>query len=222
MWRIRVAQQALRFSEHWQCLAASEREQALSYHHDADRDRFVVARATLRQLLCRRLDLDPTQVAFVVNEFGKPRLAPPHSLHFNTSHAGDWVLHAFSTSSAVGVDVEPIPTDALPIEDYDDVLAPQELRELLSLSTAQRGRAFTTLWVCKEAYVKAWGQGLNRSLREICIGPCVDGKVGVLHDSNPGGVASEWQLAMLDVGPDHAACVACSAPAPPLRIFDFQ
>lgn len=203
-------------ADHWQRLDAGERQRASGCRLEADRLRYVISRGTLRVLIGRQLQVEPASVAFGSGEFGKPFVAEHHGLHFNTSHSGDWVLHALCTSTPVGVDVEALLPGRLDLEDFGHALAPQELERLRSLPEAQRSAAFGDIWVCKEAYVKAIGQGLNRSLPDICVGPLEGGGYGVILDRNPGGAGGDWTFAMLDVGPAHAACLG--HPGRPLRV----
>ena len=221
LWRVRVAEQVHAFAHHWRQLDASERQRASSYHKEADRLRYVISRGTLRALLGRQLQIEPARVAFGASEFGKPLVAAHHGLHFNTSSSGAWVLHGFSSASPLGVDVEALLPDPLELAEFDHVLAPQELNRLLALHAARRSAAFIDLWVCKEAYVKANGQGLNRTLRDICIGPLDGGGYGLLHDRNPSDAGAAWTLAMIDLGPAHAGCLAHPGPPRRLRIRDY-
>jgi hypothetical protein len=60
---------------------------------------------------------------------------------------------------------------------------------------------------------------------KISDGPCpvIQGAIsGLLFDRNPGGVGGVWSLAMLDLGPAYAGCLA--HPGPPLlvRVLDYE
>lgn len=221
LWRVRVDRQAHAHARHWAQLDAGERRRASGYRHEADRLRYVISRGTLRALLGRLLQIEPASVAFGSGEFGKPFVAAHHGLHFNTSHSGDWVLHAFSSDVPLGVDVQALPPEPLDLEDFRRVLAAPELDRLRSLPMAQRRAVFVDLWVCKEAYVKAIGQGLNRTLRDICIAPLERGGYALLDDCDPGAGRGAWTLAMIDLGPAHAGCLVHPGPPRRLRIHDY-
>lgn len=224
LWRVRVQDQAHAFAHHWRQLDAGERQRASAYHHEADRVRYVTSQGTLRALLGQRLQIDPARVAFGRGEFGKPFVAARRSLHFNTSHSGDWVLHGFSFATPLGVDVQAVAPGPFELEEFVPALAPQELDRLQSLPAAHRSAAFIDVWVCKEAYVKAIGQGLNRARQDICIGPLEGGGYGLRHDRNPpgaGGAGDAWTFVMLDLGPAHAGCLAHPGPPRRLRIRDY-
>ncbi len=222
LWRVRVSEQAHALAVHWQRLDAAERQRAASFRNEADRQRYVVARGTLRALLGNALNIAPHELTFGRHEFGKPFVASHPGLHFSSSRSGDWVLHGLSTDIPLGVDVEALPHGPLELELFGQVLAPQELARLLALPAARRKLAFIELWVCKEAYVKAIGQGLNRTLGAICIAPLEGGGYTVLHDENPEASAGPWTLVMLDLGPAHAGCLAHPGSPRELGLHDYS
>ena len=55
-------------------LSAEERQRAARFHFDADRDRYIVAHASLRDILARYLQCEPSELKFSTNEYGKPSL----------------------------------------------------------------------------------------------------------------------------------------------------
>lgn len=208
VWQVDVEEHRQAFPHHWQWLDLPERQRARGFLHEADRLRYVISRATLRVLLGRELQARPDRLRFGRSEFGKPFVAGGDGPHFNSSHSGAWVLHAFSNGTPVGVDVEALTAEPFELDAFDQVLSRPERQRLLELPAARRKMAFMELWVCKEAYVKAIGEGLNRNLGAISIGPLESGGYEVLDDRNPGGTGGRWTLTLLDVGPAHAACVA--------------
>src|SRR5574337_1628623 len=57
-------------------LSEEERKRAARFHFERDRQSWIIAHGILRMLLARYLQLEPQQVRFVANEYGKPALAP--------------------------------------------------------------------------------------------------------------------------------------------------
>ncbi|HSV52508.1 MAG TPA: 4'-phosphopantetheinyl transferase superfamily protein [Burkholderiaceae bacterium] len=225
LWRVRIGLLSPAMALHWGVLDASEQQRASQFRNEADRERFVVARATLRNLLGRHLRVRSERVAFENNAFGKPFLAGqatgPAALHFNTSHSGDWVLHAFSLQAAVGVDVEAISLEPVAIADYEGVLAPEELQRLRALPQAQQAGEFTAIWVAKEAYAKALGRGVSTNFAGMCVSPCVAGRQQLLYDRNESDSHQHGTLLPVDMGRGYAACLACLGAMPEVRIFDY-
>lgn len=188
-------------------LDVPERQRAAEFARVDDRLRFVIGRATLRRLVGRKLGISPRRVAFDLNRFGKPQLPAPSALHFNLSHAGNWVVLALSTNKPVGIDVEVHQTNDGQTALAPAVLTPAERRWLESLEAGRRGEAFTRLWVCKEAYSKAIGEGLSRSFKQICIGDADRQTPVILYDHNGGDANVACHLRQFSL-PGHAGCLA--------------
>lgn len=157
-------------------LDATERARADRFVAAADRARFVFTRATLRQTLAPLLCRDPTEIAYDLGPFGKPSLAPRllagRTLHFNVSNTPTMALIAWS-SAELGVDVE----DLAPTRAVDElgiarvVFTPHEQAALANLPHGpDRRAAFYTLWVRKEAVLKALGTGFSRPAEQIDLG----------------------------------------------------
>jgi 4'-phosphopantetheinyl transferase len=153
-------------------LSDDERARQRSFVSPDLRRRFGAARAGLRTLLGRHLDLDPRRLAFSANEFGKPRLAGDGQVHFNLSHCEERAVLAISDTAEVGIDLE----CERPIEHVDlakRYFHPNEVTAIAaSPDEAEQRRAFFLVWTLKEAVVKALGTGLSTPLDsfEIAIG----------------------------------------------------
>lgn len=154
-----------------QTLSRSEREKLESFARPALRRRYLYTRAALRQLLCARLDTQPSQLAIQQTQYGKPFL-PDTNVAFNVSHSGDLALVAIGGARwHVGIDIERI----IPLSDLRllarRVLTPHELSTLSSDKTlaADKRRGFFRYWTCKEAYLKAIGTGLQTDMSHIEI-----------------------------------------------------
>lgn len=209
VWRACVSAEAPRFEQHWQHLNDGERQRAGRFRTQADRLRFVIARSTLRQLLAQRLGVSSHDIEFGENEFGKPFLQNAHlAPHFNSSHSGDWILHALDTTAPIGIDVEAVRTDMAHIDQFERVLSPEEFAQLNDVPAIHRAHAFARVWVRKEAYVKALGEGMSRPLPDISIIVDATGNPAqLLYDRNAGQSPARWRFIDVEVDPYHAACM---------------
>lgn len=151
----------------WTFLSPDEQARAERFRFAVHRDRFVVARARLREILGALLGVAPGRLAFGYGARGKPSLARPFAaedLRFNLSHADGLALYAIARRREVGVDVERV----RPLPDAEDIAArffsTQEQAALRSLAAPKREEAFFACWTRKEAYLKATGDGLARPL----------------------------------------------------------
>jgi 4'-phosphopantetheinyl transferase len=138
-----------------------------SFAHEEHRVRWGAARGTLREVLGSALGVLPAQVSFRYGGHGKPEV-PGSALRFNISHSGGLALIALAQVE-VGVDVElprPRRTDGIARRFY----APAEVERLFAVEDeAARRELFFRLWTCKEAFLKATGEGLSRSTRSYQI-----------------------------------------------------
>ena len=184
-------------------ITPAERERARRYRATADRHRHLAGRALARLLLARRLRCPPPAVAFTEGPHGKPHLEAPApggpSLHFNIAHTGTTVVVAVSQDEPVGVDVEPlgrdVDTDAL----AGRILTAAEQAQWRALPAAERPAALLHLWTCKEAFVKATGEGLGRGAHTVAC-DLDGGPASALSDAeghvpaSPRTAAEAWAL----------------------------
>jgi 4'-phosphopantetheinyl transferase len=220
VWRVRVDDASGAFDKHLRNLDDAEQRRASRFRREEDRVRFVVARSSLRRLLASKLGVETQQLEFCENAFGKPFLLLPSALmHFNTSHSGEWILHVLDTIAPVGVDVELVRAGLAKAEDFGLVLSPEEHLQIADVPQAHRATAFARAWVRKEAYVKAIGEGMSRSLADISIGVDSAGKPHLLYDRNPARSRLCWQFEEIEIDTKHVACVVYgSAGAEPAAV----
>jgi 4'-phosphopantetheinyl transferase len=198
--------------EEWAALlCAEETARAERFYFEQHRQRFIVARATLRLILGRYLHLEPQHIQFAYSDRGKPRLASTREgegLQFNLSHSQGMALYALTRDRAIGVDVEHLRSTA----DVDGIaerfFAPQEYALLRALPAEEKERAFLQLWTAKEAYLKATGDGLAGSLERVEVSFGRDHPLHLLSIAGEVEAASRWQLYPLLPAPDYLATVA--------------
>lgn len=205
-------------------LSADELRRAKRYFHIADQERFIVGRAMLRHLLAHYLGATPAALAFSYGPHGKPalrRAAGLGDISFNVSHTGDVVLYALARGRRVGVDVEGVRDDASTLDIARRFFAPTEVQMLLALPIAERNAAFFRLWTCKEAYVKARGDGLSSSLARFVVEH--DATSGGLRLAIPGDPAASkrWVLTDIRVADGYAAALAAEGQDMALTCVDL-
>jgi 4'-phosphopantetheinyl transferase len=189
-------------------LSTDERLRAARFVFERDAVRYVVGRATLRQILGAYLAVTPERIAFSYGPQGKPALAwPREPLAFNVSHSGDVALYAVSWDRRLGVDVELVRQ----VDDLNglaaQVFAVAERTELASLAPDQRVRAFFDGWTRKEAFVKAVGEGLSHPLHTfvVSLDPATPARLVAVGDR--AGATSGWSLHALAAGTGYSAAL---------------
>ena len=167
VWRARLDWPAECVARWRQTLSSDEIERADRYYFSADRTRHVIGRALSRILLGHCLRITASSVRFEYRAMGKPRLATDLRqtfLNFNVSHSGDFVLVALAYRRDLGIDIEQIRTNIDVNVIANRFFSVSERLSLAALPAGMRRNAFFACWTRKEAYVKAYGDGLNLAL----------------------------------------------------------
>ncbi|MBN3758343.1 4'-phosphopantetheinyl transferase superfamily protein [Paraburkholderia sp. Tr-20389] len=148
-------------------LAPAETQRYRRMHDPQRRAWHLRARIAARMVLARYLHVDPHSLRIVTGFAGKPRLADD-PLQFNVSHSDARALIAVSRGP-VGVDLEHIDArvnvDAL----LDHVCHETERNAFTQLTGQARVARFFALWVAKEAYCKALGEGLRKPMTAFSL-----------------------------------------------------
>ncbi|MEM9482921.1 MAG: 4'-phosphopantetheinyl transferase superfamily protein [Cyanobacteria bacterium P01_F01_bin.116] len=136
------------------------------YRFACDQRKFAVARSSLRHILAHYIQQPSASLIFGYGPYGKPFLRDHCALQFNLSHSGEYALCGVA-KQVVGLDIEQL----RPMERLEGLikrcLAPSEQQALAKVSPAEQSAAFLQYWTCKEAYLKATGQGISESLTAI-------------------------------------------------------
>jgi 4'-phosphopantetheinyl transferase len=194
-----------------QILAPDERARADRFVRAEDRTRFIVGRGVLRTILGRYLGLDPRQLQFSYNPFGKPALeaaAGGELIRFNVSHSGNIALYAVASGRAIGVDIERIRLDFGTEDIAQRFFSEREVATLRALPASCRLEAFFACWTRKEAYLKARGNGLSLPLDGFDVSLVPGHPAALLDVNNDSKEAARWSLRDLFPGPDHVAALA--------------
>jgi 4'-phosphopantetheinyl transferase len=154
-----------------------QRERLSRYRRRADFLRSLAGEAMVREIVGAEVGVQPAALAIARSEQGKPYLADYPHIHFNISHAGEWVVCAVSEHE-VGVDIEKVREKGLSPALIKRVLSEREREQLAALTGEVKKVAFYCFWTMKEAYAKRAGRGLGMELREIMLEN--DDKVRVL------------------------------------------
>lgn len=154
-------------------LSADERARAARLVFERDRDHFIVARGTLRELLGAYLGCGADCVSFSYGRQGKPALLAPDGgqpeLFFNVSHSQGMAIFAFARDRELGVDIEKIDPARAGEEIARRFFSRDEVAEFLALPPELKAEGFFRCWTRKEAYVKARGAGLQMALDSFSV-----------------------------------------------------
>lgn len=191
-------------------LSADERARADRFLTPGLRGRFVVARALMRRVLAAYVRADPASLPIGYGRRGKPRLHDGSGVCFNLSHADEFCLLAVARQREVGVDIEAINRDL----DCEGVarlaFSPEECEALAVLPPAARREAFFRIWVRKEAYVKARGEGLAYPTRSFSVSHASGCEDALVRDDNGAHGPGGWRVTETVAPQGFEAAVAAS------------
>ncbi|MEI6095002.1 MAG: 4'-phosphopantetheinyl transferase superfamily protein [Gammaproteobacteria bacterium] len=141
-------------------LNTDELQRAHRYHFERHRRRFTLARALLRLILARYLNVAPHDLDFATNDYGKPYLNHSSQIQFNLSHSRDLALLAIGQHYPLGVDLEFF--SSRPFQGISNMMfSPQEIQDYAHMQPSMRSLTFFHVWAQKEAFIKACGMGLS-------------------------------------------------------------
>ncbi len=172
LWFVRLDRTDAEIAPMRATLSEDEAARAARFFRDSDRNHFIVARATLRELLAGRIGCDAAAVRFEYNQWGKPALAAsfaPADIRFNLSHSEGFAFYAISSKREVGVDIETIRPDIASEQVAENFFSPVEVSALRALPLDHQPEGFFNCWTRKEAYVKARGEGLSIELASFDV-----------------------------------------------------
>lgn len=174
MWVTNLDQWIGSSRDHGDCLDRFDQDRAARKPEGLVRERFVISRVILRQILGALLRVRPADLRFEIDTHGKPALMDPHrSQCFNLSHSGAALLIGTSMSAHVGVDVEVSRSVPKALQLSKRVFTAGErllLTQASEISEAERDEAFMRIWTRKEAYLKCRGEGFTTPARNYAVG----------------------------------------------------
>jgi 4'-phosphopantetheinyl transferase len=191
-------------------LSQDERSRAERFRVESDRDHFIAARALLRSILALYLQVEPDQLRFRYNAYGKPDLdnnREENPLRFNLSHSSGLALLAVTAGRSIGIDIERLRTDFVEYKVAERFFSPRELEMLRSVPDNYRKRAFLAGWTRKEAFIKVRGEGLSLPLDRFDVSLVPDEPAALLSVDGDAVEASRWCLQELTPDPEYIAAI---------------
>ncbi len=216
IWRINLNSSESQLQFFRETLSSDEIARAQRFYFPEHRQRFIAGRGTLRAILGQYLGIDPKQVEFEYQPRGKPLLAAKFAdkgLLFNLSHSQDLALCGVSYQNQIGVDLEYIRT----MSDLESLakrfFSFKEYEYLRLFSPQEQQQIFFRYWTCKEAYLKATGDGLVQ-LEEIEISLTPNQPSQLL-------VSGDWNLRELTPAENFAAAVVVAGSNINLHCWEY-
>ncbi|QLG86973.1 4'-phosphopantetheinyl transferase superfamily protein [Chitinibacter bivalviorum] len=177
----------------------------------ARRQQFIAARSLAIELL----QAQGVEPQLQQHAAGRPVASAWHASEgLSWSHTEYWAAAALG-EGRVGVDVELIRTRATLLNIAEKYFTPNEYLWLASLSESAQPQAFATLWVAKEALLKALGTGLVGGLARFELTYNDDGRWQLRSTDEQAWYVQVWLIAgqaMLAVASDRQQTWSCDSP----------
>lgn len=148
----------------------------------------------LRVVLAHLTAARPSEIQFIVANHKKPRLVTrDSSIEFSSGHSEDCGV-VVTGQVPLGVDIEALgrPIDYLGIAGR--YFADEEYADIQRIPGCARRIGFLNCWTGKEAYVKALGVGLSKSLRSFAVQCAPDEPPGLRWDNDTRTPCSEYHF----------------------------
>ncbi|HEV7491722.1 MAG TPA: 4'-phosphopantetheinyl transferase superfamily protein [Rhodanobacteraceae bacterium] len=179
----------------------------------------MAAHSLLGKLLAQYANL-PEAPEIARTDRGKPYAPALAGIDFNLSHARDHVLIAIARNQPLGVDLERVDRRIEIVDLARRYFARAEADALEALPETARPAAFLRLWTCKEAVLKAIGEGLSFGLDRVAFTLGAGGiPIGPVALATEAGPPHEWRVALLEPADGFLGALAWRGPARHVRTF---
>lgn len=207
IWHVSLNQPEATRRKLWQVLSAEEQQKVSRFMFASDGHKYLIARAVLRTILGRYVEMSPEMLQFGYSKYGKPYLQNERlaqTIHFNVSHSGDLALYGITRNRRIGVDVEQMRPVGDEAEFVQRIFSPVEQQAYGRVRPSQKREAFFNGWTRKEAFIKAIGMGLSFPLTAFDVS-LVPGFPAQLLEVRGSVGAHEWTMNALKLGAEYKA-----------------
>jgi 4'-phosphopantetheinyl transferase len=210
VWTLHLEVENSEFRYYQSLLTNAEIDRANRFTNLEKRQRFIIARASLRKILSLYTHSCVSTLDFEYGPGGKPYLSNNTGINFNLSYSQNIAMVAVSMHRELGIDIQAIAQVAEPESVARLVFSPAEISYLLSLNVHERQMAFCQIWVHKEAYIKTLGTGFSRPTHTFSVCPAPGNIDALYHDeSNPLAI-TEWRLIEIKAPTGYCAALAAA------------
>lgn len=204
-------------------LSDDEISRAARFHFDKDARRFKVARGLVRSILAAYTHVPARELRFAYSKHGKPSVIEPAcEIRFSVSHSADAAMLAVALSHEVGVDIEAMREDVETDKLAERFFSVVERGAIRALPASARVSAFFRCWTCKEAFLKAQGVGLFRSLGSFDVEVNPDRPARLVATRPDVDEYRNWSLHEIKTLPGFAAAVAVEGSIEELKVLRWR
>ncbi len=174
----------------------------------------------LRLLLGAYLGRPGREVRLQIGRFGKPQLPAElaeSGLHFNLSHAGDWLAIALASDRTVGIDTEHVRRSLRWQKLARRYFSAAEADWLCAMDEPLGAHQFLKHWTAREALIKGAGRTIAGNISRVVLS--TELQPGIISLPGDWLDPSDWQLMALDLQRDLVTHLASQKPLKSVRCF---
>lgn len=202
IWKIDVTKFLHLFDYLFSILHQNEKDKALAFKIEKDKNNFVIRKGLLKFLLAKYLTTNIASTEFTEGNNKKPILATNNmGLHFNSSHSGNFIVIAIAKQE-IGIDIEHINTAFNYQEILSAIFSNDEINYILNSKNASE--SFYQLFTRKEAIVKASSKGITDSIKNV---PVLNGK-HLIEEINETGISENIWVNSFIPENNYAGCIS--------------
>ena len=203
-WLVAFQNTAERAEKLIEILSEDEQFRAQQLKFQELRERFIVGRGCLRQILGRYLHRQPQDIKFSYGAYGKPLV---EGISFNFSHTKKYALCGITRDGAIalGVDIETKDRSTNVLGLAQRFFHGAEYNYLEQAPKAKRQDIFIKLWTAKEAFLKAQGVGLQGGLDQFQV--TLEPHPQILCPNQ-----EDWSLTIFSLDKNHCGAIAVNDP----------
>lgn len=203
-------------------LSNDELIRANKFYFEKDKANYIYARALLRILSSKYLNIPPQKIQFGYSKYGKPFYKHNTPLKFNLSHSKEKMLVSFVNNYEVGSDIEYIKDNFDVLEIANNFFSKKEIEQLKKIPVSENKRAFFRCWTRKEAFIKAEGSGLSFPLDKFTVTLKNDNEANLLNTYWDEKEKSKWSLKAFSPYANYLAAVAVKGNVKDYNLYDWD
>jgi 4'-phosphopantetheinyl transferase len=201
-------------------LSEEEKLRWMRFHSEDSQRRYAQAHAFVRFVLERYTGTPAAELKITRGHNKKPQLdmSLGTPLHFNLSYRDDYALLAISTHNPVGVDIESVKKIDHISSFIGAYFSYEEKQKVLGFKNLYDRLAMVfSIWVMKEALIKAKSTGLSESLTQYNLCPFLEQPECVPDFDTP----NTWHIARFQVADNYKAACAVRSPQANFKMFEY-
>jgi 4'-phosphopantetheinyl transferase len=217
IWKYRMASWKRGFLS---ILSEEEKLRWLRFHSEDSQKRFAQAHAFVRLVLERYTGIPAAELKISRAHKDKPQLDLDGDtpLHFNLSYRDDYALLAISTHNLLGVDIESVKKIDHISSFIGAYFSYEEKQKVLGYRNLYDRLAMVfSIWVMKEALLKAKATGLSESLTQYNLCPFLEQTECVPDFDTP----NTWHIARFQVADNYKAACAVRTKQANFKMFEY-